>query len=237
MKGLFTYLFLFISITIVGQVRIVMPAPVIAETGPSGGEEDIWYQFENNEDDASGNGYDFTNTSWSYTTGTSPPQGSYWVADASTTGAYGTLPSSYTNSFPPDFSIAFYFRTASSQNWWVIESGTKQVSGFSIRVNVPGDDFDVFTNNVEVNANNFGTALNTTNHFVICYESTTGYVDIYVNGVLETSNGDGDAGIPLTNAWYMMNGAVGNFDDFRVFPKILNQTEVTRLYNNPDDPL
>lgn len=195
--------------------------------------EDIMYLFENNNDNEIG-GDGFVNTGMTYETSGNPPEGTYLGRALDGGTDYFQIPTSYTDFFPTSFTVMFWlYVDYSSSNVRIINCGTAYSSGFNVRYNSTGNDLDVFTNSTEINANNFGTAIGAWNHIAISYESTTGYVNIFVNGVHRTTNGSGVSGITLTNPWYMLNGAAARIDDFRVFPELLNVSEVLSIVNNP----
>jgi len=203
--------------------------------------EDIHYLFNNSTDNETSEGA-WINTGMDFST-SSPPEGTHWANAASGSGDYFQLPTSYTNSFPADFSISFFFKTPTNgTNIRMIESGSAGSTGFAARMNSTGQDFDVFTNSTELNATNFAgfsPSNNQTFHFMLTYESSTGYVYIYVDGVEENDASPelGASGITLTGDWFIMNFALGQMDDFRIFPEILDGTDATWLNNNAGTPL
>jgi hypothetical protein len=235
-------LFLTGLLTVSGQGRYPFHAARNVATPDT--REDIHYLFENNVIDSSSNSNDFTNTGMTFTTSPTPPEGSYQATATSSAGDYFQLPTSYTNSFPSDFSITFrVYLTTDNTNQRIIQCGTPYTSGFNVRVNTTGQDLDVFTNSTEINATNyFGSAPSTGAYrtFGFSYESSTGNLYIYVNGVDDTDGGGpgaGVAGITLTNAWYIFNSSTGHIDDFRVFPEILDATDMLWIHNNAGTPL
>lgn len=234
MRKYLAILFIMLPILLSGQGRYPFYTPVGGATPTY--DEDVWYLFDDNSDEVGSN--DFTNTGLTFVSSPTPPEGSNWAYSASVLGTYATLPSSYYSVWPTDFSVAFWFRTPNTGTGVrLMVNGTYYVTGLTLRLNATGNDFDVFTNTTEISANNFGTAVNADNHFVVTYESSTGYVDIIINGVSRVSNGAGATGITMTNAMYLMNNAVGYMDDFRVFPRIISTAEANTLYTNPGDAL
>lgn len=220
-----------------GQQHIMEIYNVAAASSST--SEDIHYLFENDTTDESGSDFGFTNTSMTFVASPTPPQGSYWVNSGSATTTYGTLPTSYTDNFPDDLSISFIFRTGSSTgtNEILVNTGTEKTTGLTIRFSPGGNDLDVFTNTTEISANGGGTGEDVDHYFVVTYNSTSGYVNIYRDNVQTVTNGAGTTGITLTGNWYIMGNGSGQIDDFRVFPRVITSAEVTKIYNNPGTPL
>jgi len=242
-NALFSIL-LFMCAAVSGQ-QVVMGYPMQTiynpPTSEAEGREDIWYVFEYNTTDTSGNGYDWTNTGPLTFESSGAPEGSWFADDNGMSGDYITLPTGYTDAFPTDFTICFwYWTSASSTGLTLINCGTPWSSGFNARISTAGEDFDVFTDAVECNATNYcpdGQAINEWYHFVISYESSTGYVYVYIDGVEAQDNRpspeNGATDIDLTSTWYLLNNATGSIDDFRIFPEILSEANVLWIKNNP----
>lgn len=201
-------------------------------------QEEYWALFENNEDDEVG-GDDWLSTDIVFVTTPTPiPEGTYAARSLDASGDFGQLPVSFSSSAPSSFTFSFFFNT--SQNSTILrlfESGTAYSTGFTLRLNSTGNDLDFFTNSTELNATNFTTdAIDVWFHFAVSYDSSTGAVEMYVNGVDE-GGGTGVAGITTTNPWFFMPGVAGWMDDLRVYPRVLTPAEVSTIYNNPGNPL
>jgi hypothetical protein len=203
--------------------------------------EDIMYLFDGDNKDETPNGNDFTNTGITFTTtAPTPIQGSHCGYSSGSTGTYFTLPVSYSDVFPGDFTITMWIYTTQTANLRLTQSGNPYVLGFNTRFNSTGNDMDVFTNTTEVNATNFLVpSTNVWFHLGISYESSTGYIHIYVNGVEQTDAvpGLGATGVTLDASWHILNSAIGWIDDFRVFSEILPESEVDDIKDNPGVPL
>lgn len=213
----------------------------IAVSESSSAAEDIHYLFENNTDDESGNSYSFTNTNGTYETTPTPPEGSYLI-DCGLTTAYFTLPSSYTDNFPDDFTIMFWVQSSISNTNILLVEAVSKTDGFAIRLNTAGNDLDIFTDGTEAEFNNFASAptYGVMIHYAVDYTSSTGTLHVHINGV-ETSldAGSVETDIDLTGAWKIATGSAGYhyMDDFRIFPEVLSSSEILSIKNNPGTPL
>lgn len=242
MKHLFTIVFLGLFAGLYAQPEIGR-SPFSSANIAGGDEfrEDIMYLFEDDNTDEV-QGLDFINTGIDFTSSSpTPAEGSFCGFIDLTSSDYFTLPSSYTDSYPEDFTIMFWFYTeTSSATLRLTQSGTPYSSGFNTRFNSTGNDMDVFTDASEVNATNFKVpSTDDWFHLAIMYESSTGHIHIIVDGQEETDGGlgEGDIGVTLTNTWHLFNAADGWVDDFRIFPEILSVSEIDDIHNNPGVPL
>lgn len=221
---------------------MMIGSPAVVADAPSA-REDIHYLFENNTDDESGNDYSFTNTSCTYETSTpTPPEGTYTIKSGGA-GSYFTLPTSYTDNFPDDFTITFWHYTSVSYYQVMQVEAISMSSGFAIRLNSTdgSEDCDVWTDGTESNATNFSSSsvAGTMFHYAVDYTSSTGLIHIHVNGVNKTDGGSetGDTDIDLTGVWKLLGTSAGEMDDFRIFPEILSTSEILSIKNNPGVPL
>jgi hypothetical protein len=238
---LIAILFVVAAISLSGQARNFTYRGTGSTPAPSA-REIVHYLFENNTDDESGNEYSFTNNGGSFETTPSPEEGTYHWASTSSTGEYITINSTLTSSWPSDFSISAraYFTTEGTNLRW-ITTGTQGSTGFTVRVNTTGQDMDVFTNSTESSFNNYFSSSPSTNAyrtFGVSYESSSGTVRFYVDGVEHGSSpSTGASGVTLTGAWYLFNNVNGYIDDFRVYDELLTEANFLWIHNNAGDPL
>lgn len=204
--------------------------------------EDVMYLFENNTDNETDEDA-WANTSMTFVTSPTPiPEGTY-ASRTGGGGSYITLPSSYTDVFPDDFTIMFWHNTSTTSSGLMLVEAVSMSSGFAIRINTTTgtEDFDVWTDGTEGNATNFygPTLVNNWVHYAVTYNSTSGDVDIFVDGVYKSDGGTPEActaGIDLTGAWKIMGSGTQYIDDFRIFPEELSTTDILSIKNNPGVP-
>jgi hypothetical protein len=80
-------------------------------------------------------------------------------------------------------------------------------------------------------------------HFGLTYDQSTGIVNMYVNGIIQTpdvvsNDVDGTVGIMTTPTMRLYGSApgtdsrfLGSIDDFRIYPRALSTNEMTALVN------
>jgi hypothetical protein len=189
-----------------------------------------WFPFNGNANDASGSNNNLT------TNATLP---------SLTYDRFGNCNSAY--HFEPGSNLFKSTPITNGQNFtwsfWMkkyntdIESGgiaeTNNTStsggGFSCTYNIP----QFICQGIAVNVTNSSTTISTGiwNHYVVTKSGST--FSIYINGVL---NSQGNSSyLPYMNTTYFkmgcVNTAISDFDDVALWNLVLNQTEISALYN------
>lgn len=240
MKNILIISLLLVSILAMGQGPVRPPFATIPASSGAAADDlaDIHYFFNNNSDDDSGNDYDASTTSMSYSS-TSPAEGSHSGTFVSTS-TYFTVPSGYSWSSP--FSISLWFKTTATSGFPeflspFVENGTWEYWRLWLRVDNKNVEFRGYQNSTNTldlaNTLNSVWATGTWTHVVFVYDN--GDCELYVDGTDETND---------SGTWNTSNMKIdwtsvdigrwfnGNIDDLSIYSFALTSTQVTTLYNS-----
>jgi len=204
----------------------------------------VWWRFENNGDDERDN-LDLTNNG-AYYSGTYYVEGSYRGSANGSNYRFEGASYEYkgTNN---SFMITGWIRKQTD-----ISGGRSLFStlwsddGFQIRLNAYSTPrIDVVTGNgvSTQTAYSNGLTFNTATWYFIAVAFTPSSVTIYFDGTDETSFGMVESGYDTNNPVYigcdtdLGEDSYSEFDDWRLYKRILSSTEITYLKNNPGDQL
>ncbi|HLG38556.1 MAG TPA: LamG domain-containing protein [Chitinophagaceae bacterium] len=216
----------------------------------------IHYSFNGSLSDGSGNNLNATNSAndLTYTTDRFGRANQAAVFPGTSGPVLVLTPSLDTRVTGFPFSVSVWFKTSSVSNSQILmrsdggEGGS--YSGYWLQIGVAGEgtmsfSFGDNTGNSSSSRNTITTppvfAVNTWNHVVINVRGAND-MDFYINGVKNNScSYSGDATTMAYHPTYH-GGAIGLYpgassifegvmDDYRIYTKVLSQTEVSSLYN------
>ena len=222
LKGTSLFLLLIAPWTLSGQVPNYIPTNGLV----------AWFPFNGNSNDASGSNNNLT------TNGTLPSLtydrfGNCNAACHFEPGnnLYKSSPITNDQNFTWSFWMKKYNNDAESGGIGEFNSTSTSGGGFDCYNNVP----QFICQGIDVNVTNSSTTISTGiwNHYVVTKSGST--FSIYINGVL---NSQGNSSyLPYVNTTYFkmgcVNTAISDFDDVAMWNVVLNQTEISALYNAP----
>lgn len=195
------------------------------------------WMFSGSADDSSGNGRDGTVT------------GASLIEDR-----FGDLKSAYRFNSGDDISIPFpdiVNGDKISVSFWIQTDNAGSLNGNPVAFNngATTSEYRYFFDSTmgDLSAVTFGDGMsldtavaswpeNTWNHIVVTFDTGTGDIDYYFNGVLKRSNifpAPDFSSIATTNlrlgSWNMIN-FYGDLDDLRIYDRVLTQEEIDQLY-------
>ena len=184
-------------------------------------------------------------------------------------GSYLTAPSNLLSTLASSFTISLWVNTTQNYDYpgdyayngaGIISADIPGIANDLVPVALTGGQVAFNTGNTQYNYDDTINSSATVNdgfwhHVVVCRNQATGEKDIYIDGVLDTSDFDTTALLddpqlltigaiadasnpdPSSPSYTGYNGYQGLLDDIQIYSRVLSASEISFLYDNPGTTL